>query len=275
MTEDCSYCSCSMTAVDSYCSCDRSIIYVLDLATPRFEIVVGQPPSPLDCGILSSKRSSRVYKSMIAVGEPDAARKRFTASAESLPRSSADYHCGHAPAIPQEQSSREEVLPGADRHSSGTHCPQALTDLQATHPKAPDLRATDRQVPDFCTIESPDDLQLHESNFRATYDPPVVPKSYATDFFAVITPNASDDFDAVDLTAGDDYRVLQRSVDLDGWEERVPADSAHARSLENGTWDARLQASAAGDARKDEESSLWTRCKNYISRGLCCRQRSV
>jgi len=210
---------------------------------------------------------------MIAVGEPDAVRKRFTASAESLPRSPVD--CGHAPAIPQEQSSRQ--VPVADRYSSGTHGPQAPPDLQATHPQAPDLRATDLQVPDFCTIElqSPDDLQLQESNFRATYDPPVVPKSYVTDFFAVITPNASDDFDAVDLTAGDDYHV-QRSVDLqDGWEERAPADSAHARSLENGTWDARVQASATGDARKDEESSLWTRCKNYISRRLCCRQRSV
>ncbi|XP_016663162.1 uncharacterized protein LOC107884799 [Acyrthosiphon pisum] len=259
MTEDCSYCSCSMMAGDSYCSCDRSIVYVLDLATPRFDIGVRQPALPTDVDELSSKKSSSAYKSMmIAAGETNvvansAVRKRFTASAEALHRSPADHHCGQAPPAPQEQNSRSEEVPSADRDScSGTDG----SDLQATDPQAPDLCTTEFQITD----------QLQNYNFRATYDPHVA-NCYANDFFAVITPNASDDFDAVDLTGDDYYR--QRSVDFGGWDERAPSDSAQAQSLENGTWGIRVQA--AGDAQK-EKGSLWTRFKKYISRGLCCQQ---
>lgn len=268
MTEDWSYCSCSMTAGDSYCSCDRSIVYVLDLATPRFDIGV-RPPPPTDGGGLSSKRSSRAYRSMmIAVGETDVVanftvQKRFTGSAEALHRSLADHHCGQAPPAPQEQNSPNEVVPSADRDSfSGTDGP----DLQATDPQVPDLQATDPQAPHVRPTEFQINDQLQKYNFCATYDPHVT-NFYANDFFAVITPNASDDFDAVDLTGDDYYR--QRSVDFGGWEERAPADSVQARSLENGTRGTRVQA--AGDAQK-EKCSVWTRFKKYISRGLCCQQ---
>ncbi|XP_022163481.1 uncharacterized protein LOC111028983 [Myzus persicae] len=273
MMDDCSYCSCSMTAMDSYCSCDRSIIYVLDLATPRFEIVFGQPPPP-DCGKLLSQRSKRVYKSMIEVGETEVQvmvanaedRKRFMASTEALHRSPADHRYGHAPPIAQEDQSsgRSEVLPPADRESCATNGPQAHPDLQATDLQAPDLRATDLQASDFCTTE------LQEYKFHATYDPHVAANYYTPDFFAVITPNASDDFDAVDLTGDDCHR--QRSVDLGGWEERAPADSEQSRSPENGNWDSRVQAPE--DTPK-EEGSLWTRFKKYVSCGLCCRQREI
>lgn len=264
MTEDCSYCSCSMTAGDSYCSCDRSIVYVLDLATPRFDIGVRQPP-PTDGDELSSKRPSRACRSMMtAVGETDvvvdsAVRKRFTASAEALHRSPADHHCGQAPPAPQEQNSRSEVVPSADRDScTATDGP----DLQATDQQAHDSQETDPQAPDLCPIQLQITDQLQNYNFCATYDPHVA-NYYANDFFAVITPNASDDFDAVDLTGDDYYR--QRSVDSGGWE----ADSAQARSLENGTWGVRVQG--AGNTQK-EKGSLWTRFKKYISHGLCCRQ---
>jgi len=246
-----------MTAAGgSYCSCDRSIVYVLDLATQRYDIGVGRPP-PTDGGQLSSM--SRAYKSMIAVGETDAVAnsavwKRFAASAEALRRSPADRHCEQAP--PEQKNGRSsEVVPSADRDSCG-----------ATG--GPALQATDPQAADFCsTTELQITDQLQEYGFCATHDPRVA-NYYANDFFAVITPNASDDFDAVDLTGDDYYR--QRSVDFGGWEGRAPADSAQARSLENGTWGARVQA-AAGDAR-EEKGSLWTRFKKYISRGLCCRQ---
>jgi len=209
---------------------------------------------------------------MIAIGKTDviansAVRKRFTTSAEALHRSSADHHCGQAPpALQQEQNNRSEVVPSAERDfcSSATDGP----DLQATDPQAPDSQATDPQGLDLCTTELQITDQLQKYNFCATYDPHRhVANYYANDFFAVITPNASDDFDAVDLTGDDYYR--QRSVDFGGWEERAPADSAQARYLENGTWGTSVQAS--GDAQK-EKGSLWTRFKKYISRGLCCQQ---
>jgi len=196
---------------------------------------------------------------MIAAGGTDvvanfSVRKQFAASTEALHhRSPADHHCGQGPLALQVQNSRGEVGPSTDRGPS-------VAD-------GPDLQATDPQAPDFCTTELQVTDQLHEYNYCATYEPPHVVNYYANDFFAVITPNASDDFDAVDLT-GDDY-YHQRSVDFGDWEENAPADSAQARYLENGTSGPRVQV--VGDAQK-VKGSLWMRFKKCISRGLCCQQ---
>lgn len=117
------HCHCGTTADDG-CSCDRSIVHVFDLATPRVEIVGSQPPP--------SKRKRRAYKSMTAAGETDVVRTlRFTASTETLHLPPASGFCD--------------------------------TELQATdHCRAPDFRAatelqiTDGQVSDFDgTVQDP------------------------------------------------------------------------------------------------------------------------
>ncbi|XP_060833899.1 uncharacterized protein LOC132917263 [Rhopalosiphum padi] len=253
-----SYCSCSTTGADDSCSCDRSIVHVLDLATPRFEVVVRQPSSDHDK--LPSKRSQRAYKSMTTSGKTDVVgvnatdRKRFTTSTE------ADVHCNdRAPTREQRSLHSSEVVQTADRDS----CSSSTTDgPQAPNPQL--QRATDPRTIDFYTSELQVTDQRRESRFCVTDDPHAA-KFYAKDFCAVIMPNCSDEFDAVDLTVND-YR--QRSVD--SWEERGSTiDSAQVRSMENGTWGTRVQT---GDARK-QKISLWTRVKQCIRRRLCCQQR--
>jgi len=207
---------------------------------------------------------------MVSVGETDgvanpAVRKQSTASPEaSLHRSPEYHHRGHAPPAPQEQNGRREVLPtAAVRDSCSANGGPKIPDLQTTGPRALDLQATDQRSPDFCTTTLQITEQQQEYKFCATYDPHATNR-YADDFFAVITPNASDDFDAVDLT-GDDYD-RKRSVDFGSWEGRAPIDLAQAQSLEDETW--RTSVQAAVNARKVKDS-LWTRLKKYISRGLC------
>jgi len=244
MAED-SYCSCSTTAPEDSCSCDRSNVHGLYLATPRFEVVIRQPSLPPDCSdkLQSSKRSQRAYKSMtVQTGKTnDEVRKQFTGSTEALHRSSADEYCDGRPPT-REQRSHSSELTAVD--------PQAL----------PDISTTELQVAA--------DQQLQESNFCATDDSRAA-QFYNNDFCAVIMPNASDDFDAVDLTI-DDYRP--RSFDVDSWGDRGSTiDSVQTRSLESGTWGIGVQQMTR-DIQK-EKSSLWTRIKNYICDRLCCQRR--
>ncbi|CAH1721230.1 unnamed protein product [Aphis gossypii] len=257
MAED-SYCSCSTTAPDDNCSCDRPDVHGLDLATSQFEVVIRQPSQTSDCSDKpqSSKRSQRAYSSMtVQAGKTnDEVRKQFTGSAEALHRSSADgEYCDGRPPTPEQRSRSSE--------------------LTAVGPEAPNLlRTTDPQaLPDIFTTElqvAATDQQLRESDFCATDDPPTA-QFYTNDFRAVIMPNASDDFDAVDLTV-DDYRP--RSFDVDSWGDRGSTiDSVQARSLESGTWGIGVQQMTR-DVRK-ENGSLWTRIKNYICDRLCFRRR--
>lgn len=248
-----------MMAEDSYCSCsrDRLNVHGLDLATPRFEVVIRQPSQTSDCSdkLQLSKRSQRAYKSMtVQAGKTnDEVWKQFTGSTEGLHRSSADdEYCDGRPPTREERS-----------HSS---------ELTSVAPQSPNLlRNTDPQaLPDISTskLQVAADQQLEESNFCATDDSRAA-QFYTNDFCAVIMPNASDDFDAVDLTV-DDYR--QRSFDIDSWGDRGSTiDSVQARSLESGTWGIGVQQMTR-DVRK-EKGSLWTRIKNYICDKLWCQRR--
>ncbi|XP_025207375.1 uncharacterized protein LOC112603150 [Melanaphis sacchari] len=233
-------CSCTVTAPDDSCKCaDRSIVQVLDLATPtQFEVVIRQP---------SSKRSRRAYKSMTAAGKTDAAvvhaaaRKRLiVTSTEALHRPS-PVECNRPAPTRKQRPSHSEVVEAADRNS----CNSATDGLQAPNPLK--LQATDQRVFDFCAAELQVTDELQESGFYSS---------------GVIVSYASDEFDAVDLTVND-YR--QSSVDTDGWDVHGSGvEWARARSLEN-----RMRI---GDVRKENGSS-WARFKKFISRRLCCQQR--